>query len=193
MSLTDDLLAEIRREFPRFRVVSKEVSFLSRVIDLVLKIITFGHQKDYLTHYYTVLFHTLYTPKGWENSDEIDRVIILRHERVHLRQFRRYTAPGMVFLYLVPFFPLGLAYGRARIEWEAYTETLRATAELRGLAAARSVHLREYILEQFTGGSYGWMWPFERQVSRWYDEALAQIEREVSAQTPEPTTMGKEG
>ena len=193
MSLTDDFLAEIRREFPRFRVVSKKGSPLSRVIDATLKIVTLGHQREYLTHYYTVIFHTLYTPDGWEESDDIDRVITLRHERVHLRQLRRYTPPGMVFLYLFPFFPLGLAYGRARIEWEAYAETLRATAELRGLPAARSDRLRRHILKQFTSGSYGWMWPFEGQLARWYDEALAQIEREVSARPPEPTTMNQEG
>jgi hypothetical protein len=193
VSLTDDFIAEISREFPRFRVVSKKDDALSKAIDLALRIVTLGHQKHYLTHYYTVIFHTLYTPEGWEQSDDLDRVITLRHERVHLRQLRRYSAPGMVFLYLLPFLPMGLAYGRARIEWEAYTETLRATAELRGLPAARSPHLRKHILKQFTSGSYGWMWPFEAQLSRWYDEAMAQIEREVSGRPPEPTTMDQEG
>ena len=42
----------------------------------------------------------------------------------------------MAFVYLVPFFPLFLAWGRARLEWEAYVETIRATAEVRGLDAA---------------------------------------------------------
>lgn len=189
MSRTDDFLAEIKLEFPRFRVVDKQGDPLSRAIDLALKLLTFGSQRHYLTHYYTVIFHTLYTPDGWERSDDLDRVITLRHERVHLRQLRRYTAPGMVFLYLVPFFPLGLAYGRARIEWEAYTETLRATAELRGMPAARSLSLRRHIIKQFTSGAYGWMWPFEAQIERWYDEALARIEMEVSGPGPDATTM----
>ena len=127
---TDEFLAEIKQEFPRFRVVSKRGDRLSMLIDRVLRVVTFGGQTQYLTHYYTVLFHTLYTPDGWEQTDDLDRVITLRHERVHLRQLRRYSAPGMVFLYLLPFAPLGLAYGRARIEWEAYTETIRATAEI---------------------------------------------------------------
>jgi hypothetical protein len=106
---------------------------------------------------------------------DIDRVILLRHERVHLRQRRRYGAFGMTFLYLVPFFPLGLAYGRARIEWEAYEETLRATAELLGLDAARSSQLRAHIVQRFIGPDYGWMWPFERSVQAWYDQALANL------------------
>jgi hypothetical protein len=81
----------------------------------------------------------------------------------------------MTFLYLIPFFPLGLAYGRARIEWEAYEETLRATAELLGLDAARASQLRAHIVARFTGPEYGWMWPCERSVQGWYDRALANL------------------
>src|SRR5690606_30517173 len=105
-------------------------------------------------------------------------VILLRHERVHLRQRRRYGTIGMGLLYLLPFFPLGLAYGRARIEWEAYRETLRATAELAGLARARDAALRERIITRFTGPDYGWMWPFRRTIERWYDAAIAELERD---------------
>jgi hypothetical protein len=83
--------------------------------------------------------------------------------------------PLMTFLYLVPFLPLGLAYGRARIEWEAYAETLRATAEIAGPEAARSGELKKRIIGRFTGPDYGWMWPFERQVSRWYDAVLGEL------------------
>jgi hypothetical protein len=77
----------------------------------------------------------------------------------------------MGFVYLVPFFPLFLAYGRARIEWEAYVETIRATAEVKGVAAAEE--LRAGIVARFTGPDYGWMWPFPKTVNRWFDEALA--------------------
>jgi len=77
----------------------------------------------------------------------------------------------------LPFFPLGLAYGRARIEWEAYEETLRATAELLGLEAARSASLRSHIVRRFTGPEYGWMWPFERSVQAWYDRALENLSK----------------
>ena len=95
---------------------------------------------------------------------------------MHLRQRRRYGDTVMTFLYLVPFFPLGLAYGRARLEWEAYAETLRATARVFGRDAAFSPTLRRHIIRQFTSGAYGWMWPFEAVIERWYDAALAQLE-----------------
>ena len=80
--------------------------------------------------------------------------------------------------------PLGLAYGRARIEWEAYTETLRAVRDLRGEEALRSSALKSRIVSQFTSAAYGWMWPFKAQVEAWYDAAVRQIEAEGADRTP---------
>jgi hypothetical protein len=93
----------------------------------------------------------------------------------------------MAFLYLVPFFPLGLAYWRARLEWEAYTETLRATAELQGIAAAKSPILRQQIISRFTGSAYGWMWPFNNQVQSWYDRVIEELEVEDKQDNSETT------
>ncbi len=176
----DEMVAEMQREFPRFRIVPKRDDRLSHVIDRALKIVTLGGQNEYLTHYHTVLGNTLYVPEGWDRIPDERRVVTLRHELVHLRQNRRYGFPLFAFLYLVPFFPLGLAYGRARIEWEAYEETVRATAELLGREEAESPALRERIVSQFTSAAYGWMWPFPRSVHRWYDEALAKIREDLA-------------
>ena len=175
MSLTERLLADIREEFPDFRLVAKSESRLSRAIDRTLKIVTLGGQRGYLTVYHTVIGNTLYIPSSWQAATDAERAIVLRHERVHLRQRRRYGTWLMTFLYLVPFVPLGLAYGRARIEWEAYAETLRATAEIQGQAAVRDPALRRRIVGRFTGPDYGWMWPFRATVERWYDEVLRSI------------------
>lgn len=169
-------MSELRREFPQFRIVEKRDSVLSKLIDVLLRLFTLGGQNRYLTEYHTVIGSTLFVPDTWHRMNDVDRVILLRHERVHLRQRRRLTFLGMAFVYLIPFFPLGLAYGRARLEWEAYRETLRATAELRGLEALRAPALRERIVERFLGPDYGWMWPFPAQVERWYLEAVDDIE-----------------
>jgi hypothetical protein len=172
---SERFMGDLKAEFPAFRIVPKRGDRLSLLIDLALKLVTLGGQRRYLSHYHTVIGDTLYVPETWDALPDLDRVILLRHERVHLRQRRRYGAALMTFLYLIPLLPLGLAYGRARIEWEAYTETLRATAELRGLEAARSAELRERIVSRFTGPDYGWMWPFRSAVERWYDRALAEL------------------
>jgi hypothetical protein len=169
------MIQEIRQEFPAFRIVAKRDDRISQLIHRALLVVTLGGQRSYLSHYHTVLGDTLYTPESWESTPDLDRVIVLRHERVHLRQRRRYGFALMAFLYIIPFFPLGLAYGRARIEWEAYAETLRATAELKGLAAAGDRALREALIERFTGAAYGWMWPFRAAVGRWIDQVLEEL------------------
>lgn len=177
----DAFLATLGDEFPHFRVVEKRESRLSRAIDVALRVVTLGGQRSFMTRYYTVIGDTLYVPGSWASVDPVEAIITLRHERVHLRQRRRWTLPGMAFLYLVPILPLGLAWGRARIEWEAYEETVRATWELRGEAAARSASLRRHIIDRFVGPDYGWMWPFRGQLERRYDALLARIAAEVTA------------
>lgn len=174
----DQLLDELALEFPRFQIVRKRTSLLQRIIHVLLAVITLGGQRVYLTHYHTVLFGKLWVPDAWDGMSDDDKFILLRHERVHLRQRARWGDLLMAFLYLVPFFPLFLAYGRARIEWEAYVETLRATAEIRGIAAAEE--LREHIKRRFVGPEYGWMWPFPKAIDRWFDEAMADIRAEYS-------------
>jgi hypothetical protein len=191
LPLTERLLGEIRAEFPHFQIVSKAGNAFSRAIDLSLKCITFGGQSRYMTHYHTVIGSTLYVCDAWTRMSDEARVILLRHERVHLRQRRRYGFVPFAFLYLVPLLPLGLAYGRARLEWEAYRETLRATAELRGLSALRDAALRDEIVRRFTGPDYGWMWPFRNRVEKWFDEAVAELRAEAAPRThpsSEPTT-----
>jgi hypothetical protein len=173
------MIREMKLEFPGFRIVPKRESPLSKLIDIGLRVVTLGSQRAFMTHYHTVLGSTLYTPLCWDSTPDLDRLIVLRHERVHLRQRRRLSFPVMAFLYIVPFFPLGLAYGRARLEWEAYEETLVATAELRGVEAIRSPELREHIVRRFTGADYGWMWPFRSAVERWYDRAVRRIEEQL--------------
>ncbi|HVJ21289.1 MAG TPA: hypothetical protein VM686_38015 [Polyangiaceae bacterium] len=177
MTGTERMIEEIRQEFPAFRLIAKRDDRLSHLIHRLLLVVTLGGQRAYLSHYHTVLGDTLYTPDTWESTPDLDRVIVLRHERVHLRQRRRYGIALMAFLYLIPFFPLGLAYGRARIEWEAYAETLRATAELKGLAAAEDEGLRRALIQRFTGAAYGWMWPFRGAVARWIDDTLGELRR----------------
>jgi hypothetical protein len=174
-ALADAFQHELVREFPRFTILEKRTSALCWLLHWSLILVTLGGQREFQTGYYTVLGDTLYVPPSWATLGDRERVILLRHERVHLRQRRRYGSIGMALLYLLPFFPLGLAYGRARLEWEAYAETLRATAELVGLDAARSDELRARIVSRFTGPAYGWMWPFPKHVEAWYAAVIEEI------------------
>jgi hypothetical protein len=178
-------LTELKQEFPGFRIVPKRGNRFSLSIDSALRVVTLGKMRTFMTEYHTVIGETLYVPDSWQRMSDVAKVILLRHERVHLRQKRRLTFVGLAFVYLVPWFPLGLAYGRARLEWEAYVETLRATHELLGPEAARDAGLRRHIVRRFCGADYGWMWPFPGRVERWYDAALAALESDPP-HTPGP-------
>jgi hypothetical protein len=173
--LTERILEEILLDFPQFRLVPKRDHKLSRHIDRVLRVLTFGRLNHYLTDYFTVIGDTLFLAPTWEGMDDRARYVLLCHERVHLEQRRRYVTLGMALLYLLPILPVGLALGRARIEWAAYRETLRATAEIYGLEALDSDDFRASIIKRFIGPDYGWMWPFPRTIARWYDEAVSEL------------------
>lgn len=173
--LDEAYLDELRDEIAGLRVVDKADDSFSKLVDVALKIVTFGGQREYLTRYVTTIGRTLYFPTSWRERSAESRYCTLRHEAVHLRQFRRWGLAGTALIYLIPFFPLGLAYGRARLEWAAYAETLRAHADVYGLEAARDPKLHEYIRRQFTSGAYGWMWPFDRVIQGWIDAELAEM------------------
>jgi hypothetical protein len=181
-SRSEALLDEIRAELPRFEIRYKRESGLQKAIHVLLACLTLGAQRVYLTRYHTAMFGRLYVPDAWDQMTDDDRYVLLRHERVHLRQRRRMGDVVMTFVYLIPFFPLFFAYGRARIEWEAYTETIRATAEVFGLERARA--LKPEIVRRYVTGDYGWMWPFPRVVGAWFDEVMADLEAEVGDARP---------
>jgi hypothetical protein len=179
----DELLADFARRPRPVRVVKKRLYWHQRWADMALRMITLGGQNAYLAHYVTTLGHTIYVPDDFDEWSPGHAWEVLRHEAVHVRQFERFGWVGMVLLYGLLPLPMGLAYGRARLELEAYTESLRATAELEGMEAAHSPERHAQIIRRFTGPDYAWMWPFPGQVQRWIDAALARIEAEQSAQS----------
>lgn len=171
MTTYDVLLDEIRAEFPGFKLVPKAESPFMRTLGVVLRVLLGG---AFLEDFTTTVGLTVYTPTKWAEMSEASRLGVLRHERVHLRQAKRYG--GLVFslAYLLFPLPFGLAYCRARLEWEAYEESMRAAVEYHGKGALNAEH-RAWLVGLFVGPSYGFMWPFRAQVERWYDEARARI------------------
>jgi hypothetical protein len=163
------------------RVVKKSSHWHQRAAATLLWLLTFGGQRTYLRKYVTTLGHTIYVPDDFALWRPERAWWTLRHELVHVEQFERYGWIGMILVY--GFFPLpaGLAWGRARLEWEAYKETLRGVAVTRGMAAARRPRLHRQLIRRFTGPDYGWMWPFPRAVQGWIDDALDEIERDLGA------------
>jgi hypothetical protein len=171
----DALVASLRAELPGFRIVHKDRSPLHKVIHYALCALTFGRMTSYLEGYQTTIGRTVYVTSDWDDWDDDRRYVTLRHEAVHLRQFRTFSVPVMAVLYVLLPLPMGLAWFRAYFEKAAYAETIRAAAEVWGPAYPRRAQYRQYVIELFTGASYGWMWPFRRALERWYDDVLASL------------------
>jgi hypothetical protein len=131
--------------------------------------------RSYLDSYQTTIGKTVYVTSDWDDWPADRRYVTLRHEAVHLRQFRKLSVPVMALLYLLVPLPLGLAYFRARFEMEAYAESIRAAAEVWGPSYPTANAYRTYVIDQFLGPSYGWMWPFRRSIERWYDGVVATL------------------
>ena len=169
------LIAEMQAEFPRFRVIHKRDSPLHKAIHYALIAITLGGMREYIDGYQTTMGYRVYVTSNWDRKDPDLRYITMRHERIHMQQFRRYTFLGMSFLYLLVPLPMGLAYFRARFEKEAYEESMRAASEVFGIEHIKEPAYRQRIIDQFTGASYGWMWPFRRKLEHWYDSVVDKL------------------
>jgi hypothetical protein len=147
------------------RILKKDEVWHQRAIHHLLRIATFGGQTRFLQDYVTTIGQTIYVTPDWDDRPLADRYATLRHEVVHIKQFRRYGLIPMAIAYLLFPLPLGLAWCRMRLEREAYEETIRVHHELGTLSPS----LREHVIRQFVSGSYGWMWPFPSAIARWYD------------------------
>lgn len=172
-----DTLYEIREEFPAFQVVWKEDSWLMRFLAWFLRYLTLGRQRTFQTAYITTIGCKVYVPADWRTLSDIAKTIVLRHERVHMRQRRRYGMVLFSFLYLLFPLPGGLAYFRAKFEMEAYEETIRSTVELypNGAALVLKPEAKKQMIENFIGPGYFWMWPFRARIERWYDATVSKV------------------
>jgi hypothetical protein len=168
----DELVAALRLEFPGLRIVRKDQSPMHLAIHKILVVVTFGQMTSYLDSFQTTIGQSIYVTPDWDELPADHRYCTLRHEAVHLRQFRKWTLPGMALFYVFLPLPMGLAWFRAYFEREAYAESVRAAYELHGRAHVESPRFRGAIVEQFLSPSYGWMWPFRRSIERWYDRVL---------------------
>ncbi len=169
---TSELETEILKEFPKFRLVRKADSKLMKAIGFFLKVLTLGKMSLFMDHFTTTLGYTVYVPAGWDNYVEAAKLITLRHERVHMRQAKAHGVLWFSFLYLFVFFPVGLAFFRAKFEKEAYTETLRA---YRDYGYPLDDIRQQQIVNHFTSAEYAWMWPFSKSMNEWCAKTMAEV------------------
>lgn len=170
-----DLIAKMSKEFAKFKIERKDTSKLIKIISWLLYVITFGSQKTFMTSYVTTIGNTVYIPVGWDSWATDRKISVLKHERVHMRQAKKYGKLLYSFLYLFIWFPFGFAYYRTKFEKEAYIENIKFNYEKYGEGSIRSEHYKEFIVKQFISGNYGWMCPFRKRMEKWYDETVEKV------------------
>jgi hypothetical protein len=175
------VLREIREEFPDFEVEYKDESKFMKVLDVCLKIITFGQMKTFMTSFVTTMGNVIYVPRSWDERDSTSKAVTLRHERVHMRQKRKRGMLLFGIMYLVWPLPAIFAMSRLRWEQEAYAESLRAWVEYSGPGVLEDSKYREHILNHFTSSNYFWTYPFRKKLEKWYDDLVATIRSEMAA------------
>jgi hypothetical protein len=175
---SDELVAltlDLYKEFISFEIVPKADSLLMKAANGCLLIITFGMMRGFMTRFITVVGETVYVPPSWVTTPPDAKIATLRHERVHMRQKKKYSFPLFVFLFLFFPFPTVFAYYRAKFEKEAYAESIRAYYALYGPGVLDDKELRDNTIRHFTSAEYFWMWPWRRGLERWYDGVIAEL------------------
>lgn len=165
------VLAETLKEFPKFRVVSKADSKFMRFL---AKLLFFN--KAFMTSFHTTIGNKLYVARSWRDLSDYGKAALLRHERVHLRQQKRYTMALYSMMYLL-LLPTVLTF-RAMLEREAYEESMRAKMEYWG-PDSFTEPAREAMVKHFISGEYFWMWPFKKRVERWYDRVVEELRKKA--------------
>lgn len=160
------LAADIKDAFPRFRLVAKERSRLMRALWAVTGMRWWNPR--FLDAFTTTLGYAVFMPAS-VRADPIGGVRVLRHERVHLEQFRRHPVWFPVSYLLV--LPAGVTM-RARWEREAYIESMRAELDDTGAISDATL---DWIERRFTGPDYLFMDVRRRRVRRKLEEARAAL------------------
>jgi hypothetical protein len=86
----DALVTSLRAEFPRFQIMRKDRSRLHKAIHHALRAVTLGRMTSYLGAFQTTIGRTVYVTPDWDDWEPDRRYVTLRHEAVHLRQFRSF-------------------------------------------------------------------------------------------------------
>jgi hypothetical protein len=148
---------------PAVRLVTKD-GWYWKVIAVLLTIVTFGkmNYKRFLNDYATTIGPLQGYPRHWPALS----ARLLVHEARHTQQARWFGLwihpwvglPLYGILYLLLFFPLGLAFFRWRFEIDADKASYRWMLENDCSAAHIRIRAQQFG-EKVCSGHYGWAWP----------------------------------
>jgi hypothetical protein len=149
----DDYAIALQAEFPKFKLVEKETSGLMKFLNFFAKL----WMPTFLTNVTTVMGNTVYMPKALIGTDS--GYVILRHEAVHMRDFKKWWLLQPISYFILP---AGPSF-KAVWEFRAYKETLRVWHELGWRTDDAAI---DWLVSQFTTRTYLWMWPFKASLTQ---------------------------
>lgn len=164
----DELIREMITEFPKLEFHSHKPWWLKFGFKCI------GSDADDFTQ--TIGNHIYYCG-DWDELSDVRKYTTLRHELIHLRQFRKYGFVLFSLLYLLCFFPIGLAYFRARFEREGYKESLKAKVEIYGPTESIKEQGWSGYKFAFLTKAYLWAWPFKSQIEKWFMQDWIKVTR----------------
>jgi hypothetical protein len=170
----EKLLVEIKNEFCNFEIIKKPQSTIMKCLNIGLKIITLGLAKDFMSNFITTINDKVYVPDNWDSYSIATKAITLRHERIHMRQARKFGKIVFSLAYLLFPLPVIFASFRMKMEKEGYEESIKAYHEYYGTRFFTQ-KLKQEIISNFTTARYFWMWPWKTQVEKWYDDVVKNI------------------
>ena len=180
----------IKKEFPDFEYVDKRYS---KFMKFLAQLLFFN--KSFMSSYITVVGNKVYVPKlPWKKTNPYGAIEVLSHEWVHMKDNKRL---GIWFklLYLFPQILAPLALLGFWNPWFLlfllcilpYPALWRAKFELRGYTISMAVRywlLKEepnydFLVKQFTGPNYYYMYPFEDYMRERLEEEFYRIEGDI--------------
>jgi hypothetical protein len=130
------------------------VKFVSKDDSRVMKLIGLL-RPDFTKTYWTTVGNTIYYPTNVKDPYHKCHSDTVKHELVHVEQYRKLSVPLFLFLYLFVPFPVFFSYFRWRFEREAYLTQIRAGA------------LTENVVQALWNG-YLFPWP-RFLMRRWFN------------------------
>ena len=158
----EQLLKEIKKEFPKFAIVQKYESRFSQLLGRI----AFWNPK-FNMRYTTTIGPKIYVNYMWNRRSFKTRYDVMIHERIHMRQFQKWGFLTFNLVYFLVPFPIKLAYFRRKWEGEAYEVNTYFDLKAKGREYVLGPKYQKYLLDQFCGPFYGFTWYSEKDILKW--------------------------
>lgn len=160
-------LEETKKRYPKFKIVKKENSFFMKAISYFLHGITFGglSSNKFQTAFITTIGYTMYVPEMWDDMLELNKHLILFHERTHVEQKEREGSFLFSLKYLFWPLPIFKADARLKYEIEAYARQLALGNILYNFKVDSSSDSFKHVVDNLVTSNYFWTSTSRKKVS----------------------------